>query len=431
MQTNLAEIYRQRRQRLVERTDQAGGGAILIGASGVAPDPLLWDKNLYYLTGLNDRSAYLLIVPGGVQVDFVETRTTGELMGGRTAHEILFVKERAEHDVFMEGEGAPIEPIRAMAGVDRVYGLSQLNSVLQGTLMTVDTLWLNAATTPQLDQPLTADQLLAEKIRQHFYWITLRNAAPLLHEMRFVKDDYEVASLCDAFAIQSEIFEKIMRALEPGTNEALGEAIFDFEIQTRPDNVGQGMGDEQYEASIIVGSGKNSAIPHYLANNQIIQDGDLVLIDLGVTVNGYSSDITRTFPANGKFTPRQRELYAIVLEAEDAAIATMQPGSTIWAAHQAAYAVFERYNLAQYSFTNCGHPVGLSIHDANSQQPDDRHRPLQAGVVLVIEPFLMLHDEGMGIRIEDGVLITENGHEILPGPARTIEEVEALCKRSD
>ncbi|MEP7291505.1 MAG: Xaa-Pro peptidase family protein [Chloroflexota bacterium] len=426
MQTHLAGTYRERRRRLVEQT---GGGAILIGASGVAPDKALLDKNLAYLTGLNDRNAYLLIVPDGVMVEFAETRSTPEIMRGRKVYEILFVHEHSEQDVFMEGERPTLDSIRQASGVDRAYSLDKLNATLQRVLMTVDTLWLNTPSMPELDKPLTADLLLAQQIREHFYWLELKNVSTLIHQMRFVKDAYEIASLREAFQIQADIFEKIMQALEPGVCESQGQAIYDYELTMRPDNVGHGMGYQQYAASVIVASGKNAAIPHYLANNQNIRDGDFVLIDSGVSVNGYSSDITRTFPANGKFSPRQRELYAAVLEAENAAIATMKPGSTMLVAHQAAYAVFEKYNLAQYCYGNCGHPVGLNIHDANERTPDDREQPFVPGVVVVIEPFLMLHDEGIGVRIEDGVLITEDGHEILAGPPREIEAVEALCKR--
>ena len=419
--------FQQRRQRLIER---AGSGVFLIGSPGMSPDTFLWDKNLAYLTGLTDRSAYLLIVPNGVAVEFPETRSTPELMRGHTVHEILFLQPRAEQDVFMEGEAPTFAEILAATGVDRVFPLDQMNATLQRALMNTDTLWLNTPPTPQIDKPLTAEMLRANQIRERFYWITLKNVASVIHQMRFVKDADEVASLREAFEIQCDIFQKIMQRLKPGENESLGEAIFDYEVQLRPDHVGHGMGDELYEASIIVGSGKNSAIPHYLHNNKIIQDGDLVLIDAGVSVNGYRSDTTRTFPANGRFTSRQREVYAIVLEAEEAAIATMKPGSTMLAAHQAAYAVFEKYGLAQYGYGNCGHPVGLNIHDANGRWSDDREQPFEPGVVVVIEPFLMMPYENMGIRIEDGVLITETGHEVLAGPPRAIEAVETLCRRS-
>lgn len=423
----LADMYAERRRRLMA---QMGEGVALIHSGGVSPDSALWDKNLAYLTGLDDQSAYLLLAPQGVRVERVETRTGPELMRGHLVHEILFVAPRSAQQAFMEGEAATFDEIQRATGVDRVYTLERLDDTLARALMGAGVLWLNTPGTPSLSAPLTPDLAFIRQLRERFYWVELRNIARSIHEMRFVKDAYEIACLREAFAIQTEVFEKIMRTLKPGDNESLGQAIFEYELRIRGDNVAASMGNDRYAASIIVGAGKNSAIPHYMDNNQAIQDGDLILIDAGVSVNGYSSDITRTFPANGRFSPRQRALYAAVLEAQQAAIDTMKPGSTLLAAHQAVYDVFKRYDLAQYSYGNCGHTVGLNIHDATGRTLDDREQPFAPGVVLVIEPFLTLPEEGMGIRIEDGVLITDAGHEMLAGPPRDIDAVEALCRRA-
>lgn len=428
MQTSLTERYKTRRGWLAK---QIIGGAALIGSSGVAPDRNLFDKNLRYLTGVAHQNAYLLLAPQGVTVERAETLSGPELGRGRLVHEILFVEELSAQAAFMDGDAPTLESLRESSGVDRVLPLTQMESVIERLLDTTDTLYFNTAGITRLSEPLTPELELINRIRERFYWVNLRNCATMIHQMRGVKDEYEVACLRKAFEIQTGIFEKIMQTLKPGENESLGEAIFDYETRIRAaEGVGGGMADEKYTCSIIVGAGKNSITPHYHANNAIIQDGDLVLIDSGITVDGYSSDITRTFPANGKFTPRQRELYNIVLEAELAAIATMKPGSTMLEAHQAAYNVFQRYDLAQYGYGNCGHPVGLSIHDPNGCSLDDREQPFEPGVVVVIEPFLMLPHEGMGIRIEDGVLITETGHEVLAGPPKDADAVEALCRRS-
>lgn len=423
--TEQTALYMARRRRLSEKV---GTGLILLDSSGLAPDPALYDRNLYYLTGLADRHAYLLLAPQGVMVERLETRSGPELMRGRRAHEILFVTQPDAREAFMDGAAPTLETIRARTGVDRVYDLSRLDPILEGALMDQDTLWLNSASVPRLGQPLTAYLSLIERIRQRFYWVQLKNIAPQIHQMRFVKDAHEIRCLREAFEIHTSIFEAIMRALKPGVNESQGQAIFDYEVLLRGDRVSS-MGSEHYAASVIVGSGPNAAIPHYMDNHRTIGDGDLVLIDSGVGVEGYFSDITRTFPANGHFTPRQRELYSIVLEALYAAIDTMKPGSTLLEAHQAVYDVFKRYDVAQYGYGNCGHPVGLSIHDPHGRYADDREQPFEPGVVLVIEPFLMLPHEGIGIRIEDGVLITETGHEIMAGPPREIDAVEELCRQ--
>lgn len=427
MSPNLSERCRARRKQLMSHI---GSGAALIGSSGLSPDKMLWDKNLRYLIGVEDRHAYLLLVPHSVVVERAETLSGVELGKGRRVQEILFLDQRNPQDAFMEGDSPTFEAIQQATGVDRVYGLSKLNDILEHVLLTTDTLWLNTPGLPGLAAPLTADQVFINTLRERFYWVQFRNIATTIHQMRFRKDDYEIACLRRAFEVQTAVFEKIMRALKPGENESLGQAIFDYEVQTQStQQVSHGMGNDLYAASIIVGAGKHSAIPHYLANNQVIQDGDLVLIDSGVSVDGYASDITRTFPANGHFTPRQREVYAIVLEAQYAAIDTMKPGSTLIQAHQAVYEVFKKHGFDRYSYGNCGHPVGLNIHDPNGRYPDDREQPFEPGVVVVIEPFLMLPDENMGIRIEDGVLITGNGHEVLAGPPKEIAAVEALCRR--
>jgi Xaa-Pro aminopeptidase len=164
-------------------------------------------------------------------------------------------------------------------------------------------------------------------------------------------------------------------------------------------------------------------------NCEIIREGDLVLIDSGIGYEGYVSDITRTFPATGRFTPRQRELYEIVLEAQEAAIATMRPGSNSLEAHQASVDVLKRYGLDKYGYGNAGHPVGLNIHDPNSAGWDN-DQPFEPGVVIAIEPFISIPEEGVGIRNEDGVLITATGHELMPGPAREAVDVEALCSNA-
>ena len=246
--------------------------------------------------------------------------------------------------------------------------------------------------------------------------------------MRWVKDDYEVDCLRKAFQIHGEIDEKIMEALKPGVNESVGKAIFDYEIGIRDPTKVSGQWYDRYVSNIIVASGKNTVVAHYMDNNQIIKDGDLILIDGGVEYEGYCSDITRTFPANGIFTDRQRELYTIVLEAQNRAITEMKTGNTQIDAHRAAYEYLKEFGLDKYGYGNAGHPVGLNIHDTGDWTGGD-NLPYEPGAVLAIEPFITLVDEGIGIRIEDGVLITKNGPELLPGPPREIADIEKLCKR--
>ncbi len=420
-----ASTYRARRGRLLSALGEEG--VVLIDSAGTAPNPALADRNLCYLTGYRGRDAILLLAPAGIMVEHDETRGGPELARGRCIHEALFVQEQGAHGAFMDGAGPSLEAIGAASGIERVYPLSQLDTILSRALMDAELLWVSIPAVPPLDQPPSRYLAYINLLRERFIWLQVRNCAKEIHNLRFVKDDDEIAALRQAFLAQSEIFEAVMRALKPGDNESAGQALFEYEVGRRGKKY-RSMAAEAYEAGIVVASGANSLIPHYMANSRVVQDGDLVLIDACVSYDGYYADITRTFPANGRFTPRQREIYSIVLEAQQAAFDALRPGSTILEAHRAIYETFKRYGVAEYSYGNCGHSVGLTIHDPHGRSRDDREQPLVPGVVLVIEPFLMMKADGFGVRIEDGVIITGDGCEVLPGPAREIAAVETLCQ---
>ena len=421
---NLPEILQNRRNTLMKKMES---GVAMITKSASSPDPLLSDKNLQYLTGNTDEDTILLLAPKGLTIERFETMRDPELGRGRIVNEVLFLREISEKEKFIDGKSEAIESVKEKTSINTIKSLSKFPEILIINLMSESLFWGNIATKPKLEKPITPNNIKINEIRQRFPWIQLRNIAPLIHHMRWIKDPYEIECLRHAFQIHSEIFERIMKSLKPGVNESVGKAIYEYEINIRVPKSVDGNWHDQYKSNIIVAAGKNSAIPHYMDNNQEIKDGDLVLIDGGVEYKGYSSDITRTFPANGKFTDRQKELYTIVLEAQKKAIATMRPGTTQRDAHNAVYETFKKHGLDQYGYGICGHPVGLNIHDANSWYTNDG--PFEPGVVIVIEPFITLPEEGIGIRIEDGVLITADGAEILPGPPKEIDEVEALCVR--
>jgi Xaa-Pro aminopeptidase len=385
---------------------------------------LLYDKNLLYLTGIDSKKAVLVLAPRGIVVDRWETLHGPEVGRGRKVTEILFMEEPSEREKLLDGAGQALGDISGSSGVAEVHNLDKLNETLSRALMKEKVLWLNTPSNPGLDGPLPEEYARARRLRERYYWLQQRNVAPLIHDMRWIKEPYEIEFLRRAFAIHSEIYLKLMQALKPGVNEALGQAIFEYEVTMCGADVALCLDD--YESSIIVAAGKNAATGHYMSNDEEIRDGDLVLVDTGVAFKGYASDITMTFPANGRFTPRQKDLYTVVLEAQKRAIAAMQPGATQRDVHKAVYDVFEAHDLAQYGYGTAGHPVGLNIHDTVG----DQDRPLAPGVVLVIEPWLSMPDEGIGIRIESGVVITEDGPEVLPEPPKEIEEVEAACQRT-
>jgi len=423
-----ARRYAERRQKLM---DQVKEGIVLVQAAGGSGyNPALFDKNLQYLTGMTSKKAVLLLAPNSVTVDRPETFREPEVSRGRQVKELLFVEVVSEKTASIDGPGASENDIRQMTGVEKIYPLTRLDEVLQDNLRGEKIVWANRPHIP-ITGSLPPDLVWINDLKARYFWIQFRNVAPLIHEMRRVKELFEVDCLSRAFQIHADIYEKIMTSLKPGMNEAEGQLIFESELlkRTNPKDVSGFVKEvsdslDTMQAGVIVAAGRNSAIAHYMDNNQVIKEGDLVLIDAGVSYRGYSSDITRTFPANGKFTPRQRELYGIVLEAQKKAISTMKPGSTARQAHKAVFDHFKEHGLEKWGYGMCGHPVGLNIHDANG----NFDIPFEPGVVIVIEPFLAIPEEGIGIRIEDGVLITETGAELMPGPPKEISEVEALCQ---
>jgi len=418
-----AELYRERRRRLM---DQIGTGVALINSSGFGM-PRLWDKNTQYLTGLFGKDVYLLLAPDGVAVDHVESMSGPELGRGYRHREILFVPEPPAYNARFFGEGADFDGIRRSTGVDAVFGRPRMRSILEAALIESEELWLNTPTGGAQFQLELEPADWIDELRRTYYWVSFRNISSRIHAMRRVKHPYEIACLRRAYEVQTEIYSRIMRSLQPGANDSLGVSIYLEEITIRgPEYAGA---QDEYPAQIIVASGPNTSLVACFDNDRNIADRDLVLIDSGVAFRGYSSDISRTFPANGVFTARQRELYAIVLEAQKAAIATVRPGSTQLEAHRAVNDVYRAHGVERYNgYAACGHDVGLNIHDAVTGAGYDL--PLEPGVTFSLEPMLMLPGEGLGIRIEDGVVVTEDGCEVMPGPPKEIDEVEALCRRA-
>jgi len=256
--------------------------------------------------------------------------------------------------------------------------------------------------------------------------LDVRNLRPLVDSLRLVKDAGEIARLRRAVSITVEGHRAALVALHPG--------VWEYEIEAAIEGTFRRLGADRVGFPSIVGSGPNSAVLHYDVNRRRVEAGDLVVIDIGAEWGQYTADITRTLPASGTFTPRQRALYNVVLGAQQAAIDSVRPGMTV-----ARLELIAREYLRRHSDTLCGpatcdqffvhglsHWLGMDVHDVGP-----RSAPLAAGMVLTIEPGVYLPDEGMGVRIEDDLLVTANGHEVLSAQApRQAEEIERLMRRS-
>lgn len=427
---NTAQLYAARRQRLLEQID---GGIVWITNSGAGfnHEP---DKNLEYLTGLRSASACLILAPQGMWVDAIAhcghywfTDCGSEYGRGRRATEALFVPQPSSPwgNTVVQKRLPSLDQMRALSGVEAVFPLSEADEVLRQALNDQDVLWVSTSLLPDIGKPVSPAIRRINAIKERFYWVQVRNIAPKIDALRLIKDSYEIECIRMAYQLTKDVIEVLMRTIKPGDNEAKMVGLWQYEVKKRLDT-GK-FADLETAFGPIVSSGRRSSANDYWAGNQTIEDGDMILIDCGVSYNGYAADISRAWPANGRFTPRQRELYTILYDAQHLGLEAFKPGGTCVEARSRVWKHFKKHNVQMYGLGRNCHPVGLNVEDAD-YFCFGTYGPFQPNTVWAFEPMLMLQDEGVGIRLEDGVLVTETGHEMMPAPAKGIDAVEALCR---
>lgn len=403
----LMDRCRERRRRLVEA---CGEGTIVAlgGAPGAA------SRNFAYLTGVPEPRAALLLAPGGVRVGLGRSNPGADYQRGKLVHGLLFLpasdpllKKWGEDGVATLGTvGAE------QAGFDQVLDVASFPSVVEAALGASSTLHVVRGAEPTFAGDPTTDERWVERVRARWFHADLRDATSTVHAMRRAKDGFEIDRIRRSVEITREGLAAAWAVLAPGRSEREVEA----EITRRYRSAG---GTHAFDP--IVGSGSNACLLHYTENARTIEVGELVLVDTGVHLGGYAADVTRTVPASGTFSERQRELYDLVLRAQRAAIDVCRPGTLLADVHAAAFAVLEDAGLGDAYPHGTSHHLGADVHDVG-----DRFAPLEPGCVLTVEPGVYLPDEGIGIRIEDDVRITEDGAEILTESIpRTADDVEA------
>ncbi len=363
------------------------------------------DDDFYYLTGLETPGSWLVLFKEGSR-------------GGRA---VLYVPERDRAAEMWTGRRPGPGPELARAtGVDAVEPADRFERDVLGRLG-------GGYAEAPYGQVFVRLGDAVERVRRVVDVAleagrTIVDLRGELARLRLVKDSVELARLRRAIEITGAAQRAAMQAARPGMYEYELEALVEYVFRSR--------GAERVGFPTIVGSGPNSVVLHYDENRRRMEASDLVVVDAGAEYGYYTADITRTFPVSGKFTPRQRAIYELVLGAQMAAIDSVRPGMTIWQLD----AIARRY-MREHSGDLCGevtcdayfrhslsHWLGMDVHDVG-----DYGTPLAPGMVLTVEPGIYLAEEGLGVRIEDDVLVTDDGHELLSaGIPRTVAEVEAL-----
>jgi Xaa-Pro aminopeptidase len=388
------------------------------------------DSDFHYLTGFTEPESVAVLIPG---------RATGEY--------VLFCRERDAKMETWNGLRAGLEGAVEQYGADDAFPIEDLDDILPGLLGDQERIFYTMGNDPGFDQRVLSwvkhvrDQARSG-INAPDEFISLNH---ILHDMRLYKSRYEIKAMRKAARIAAAAHKRAMKVCRPGVMEYQLEAELVYEFMRK--------GARSPAYSSIVGGGANSCILHYTDNNAELKDGDVVLIDAGAEYDSYASDITRTFPVNGVFSKAQKDIYEVVLEAQLAAIEAVQPGNHWNDPHQAAVRVITEglvslgilkgkvrslikdHAYAKYYMHRTGHWLGMDVHDVGDYKLDGEWRMLEPGMVLTIEPGLyMAAGRGLakkwwdiGVRIEDDVLVTKDGYDVLSKDMpKTIDAIETL-----
>jgi Xaa-Pro aminopeptidase len=364
------------------------------------------DRDFLYLTGISLPGARMILAPKGIS------------FGNTTKSVFFFLNLQWNKEVNI--------PLTAS---DTLLDLTRFDTILSAVLPGIRTLFYN----PPMDfshdwitgKVYFADKEMKKAFEKAHPGIKMKPAGTLLAKLRQIKTEDELAAISKAIAMTKDGIESAMRSCKPGMFEYEVQAVIEYEA-TRQGADGMGFAS-------IIGGGKNSLIPHYFDNNCMLSNGDLLVMDVGADYCGYSADVTRTIPVSGRFTKEQAIVYIVVLDVQKSLIAMVKPGITFVSIDKKAEDLIRAAGYGDYILHGVTHTVGLNVHDAMA---GDTLRP---GMVITIEPGIYIQGDdtvqpegrkGFGIRIEDDVLVTEKGHDVLSaGIPRELADIEKHMQR--
>ncbi|MEQ5790937.1 aminopeptidase P family protein [Muricauda sp. NFXS6] len=393
-----------------------------IGADSTLP--FEQDRDLFYLSGADQEETILLLFPDAIDPKH---------------REILFVRETNDHIAVWEGAKLTKEKATKVSGIETVYWLTDFDKIFFDLMTEADTIYFNTNEHyRQAVETQTREDRFIEKCKKEYPAHQWAKSNPILQNIRGVKEPEEIELMQTACDITEKGFRRILKFVKPGVWEHEMEAEFLHEfIRNR---------SKGFAYSPIIASGSNANVLHYVENNQQVKDGDMILMDLAAEYANYSSDMTRTIPANGKFTARQKEVYSAVLRVKDEATKMLVPG-TIWAEYHKEVGKLMTSELIglglldkadvqnekpdwpaykKYFMHGTSHHIGLNTHDYGELK-----KAMKANMVFTVEPGIYIPAEGMGIRLEDDVVIQEKGEpfNLMRNIPIEIEEIEELMNK--
>src|SRR5690554_1638539 len=394
-------MYIERRSKVFNNLKE---NSILVLYSGIAPKstadqtyPYEVNRNFYYLTGIDQADSYLVMIKGNNKEE-----------------SILFLEPYSELKALWEGEVLNFELAKELSQTDNIienttiknYLASLLSPTRRAVFGEIKHLYFDLERM-NINEQESASQKLANMFNKLYPFLEINNINLVINDLRSVKDESEVDLIKEAIKITKEGILSLMKNASPGLKENQIEAYYNFVLNWH---------GVKPSFKTIAASGVNGTILHYEKNNEQTEDNDLILFDLGVEFRKYCSDISRTFPVNGKFTERQKQIYEIVLHTNKEVIKFLKPGVTVEQFNSLAKKLLaeglikigkikDESELSKYYYHSIGHFLGLDVHDVG-----DYTKPFKEGQILTVEPGLYLKDEKISIRIEDNILITKNGN---------------------
>ncbi len=428
------EEYRQRRERLMAKLPSHAAllvpGASLMTRSHDSEYPFRQQSDFYYLTGLQEPEALLLLLPG---------RAEGQ--------SVVFCQDRDPTLEAWTGRRLGAQGVVSQHGLDQAFENAERDALLPTLLDGRELLYV------PLDNPdalsIAEDALAYAQAGMRRGKPALKgwlDSRPLIHEMRLIKSPAEIALLRHAAAISAQAHVRAMRTCQAGLSE--------YQLQAELEHTFVWHGASGPAYSTIVGGGANACVLHYIENSDVLEEDTLVLIDAGAEFDLYAGDITRTFPVSGRFNDAQRALYQVVLDAQVRAVNAIAPGATLAEIHQGVVADLtaglielgllsgdvqariDDESYRRFYLHSTSHWLGLDVHDVGTYRLDEATpRPLEPGMVLTVEPGLYIPSDddipdayrGIGIRIEDNVVVTDQGHDILTADVpKQVADIEQL-----
>jgi Xaa-Pro aminopeptidase len=379
------------------------------------------------LTGVDTPGAKLVLIPNEIA-----SRSNHPEFWKTT---LYIPSKNPRGGVWDDMELYPGEEAEKETGIENTANISTFSSHVARLGNITDTIYLSLSSDVMSLEQLPSNLEFVNSIKKILPHIRIKNLSPILDDMRWKKSPKEISVMKKAVDITVEAFKEAARFTKPGVYEYEVESIINYIFRRK---------GSQRAAFLIIASGPNSCILHHMNNDRLMRDGDLLKIDVGTIYESMSTDLTRTIPVSGKFSSEQRKIYEIVLKANKKAISTVRPGVTLADVHKTAYEVIDEAGYGKYfihgtSHTLNGGPhakptsIGLTLSGMFGQYEMNRYysldNPLVPGTMFTIEPGIYIPEKNLGIRIEDDILVTENGYEVLTeGAPKDIDAIEKLMQ---